>query len=476
MDKVFGFVLSCGCPGSAGSGSRRIRGLSVLLFSGQSCSLGAHKKGANMEKLFKLQERGTSLNRELAAGLTTFLTMAYILAVNPSMLGATGMPAGGVFTATALASAIATLVMAFAANLPVALAPGMGLNAFFTFSVVIGLGYSWQLALTAVFLEGILFIVLSLVNVRELIIRAIPGNLKKAVAVGIGLFIALIGFENSGIVIGNESTLVGLGDITGGGALLALIGLVITVALYANRVPGAILLGIVITTVIGIPAGVTEIPEGFRIFSVPAAPLFARFEFSAVLSFKFFTIFFTFLFVDIFDTVGTLVGVTTQAGLVDRNGEIPRVKQALLADAVGTVAGALLGTSTVTSYVESAAGVAAGGRTGLSSVFTGLLFLAALFLSPLFLMVPGAATAPALIVVGFLMMRAVTDIDFKDPTEGIPAFLAIVMMPFAYSIAEGIVYGLLSYVVLKACTRKFRDISVVTWILSVIFILRFFIK
>jgi AGZA family xanthine/uracil permease-like MFS transporter len=429
-----------------------------------------------MEKLFKLQERGTSLNRELAAGLTTFLTMAYILAVNPSMLGATGMSAGGVFTATALASAIATLVMAFAANLPVALAPGMGLNAFFTFSVVIGQGYSWQLALTAVFLEGILFIVLSLVNVRELIIRAIPGNLKKAVAVGIGLFIALIGFENSGIVIGNESTLVGLGDITGGGALLALIGLVITIALYANRVPGSILLGIIITTVIGIPAGVTKIPEGFRIFSVPAAPLFAQFDFSAVLSFKFFTIFFTFLFVDIFDTVGTLVGVTTQAGLTGKNGEIPRVKQALLADAVGTLAGALLGTSTVTSYVESAAGVAAGGRTGLSSVFTGLLFLAALFLSPLFLMVPGAATAPALIVVGFLMMRAVTDIDFKDPTEGIPAFLAIVMMPFAYSIAEGIVYGLLSYVALKACTRKFRDISVVTWILFVIFILRFFIK
>jgi AGZA family xanthine/uracil permease-like MFS transporter len=429
-----------------------------------------------MEKLFKLQERGTSFNRELTAGLTTFLTMAYILAVNPNMLSNAGMPAGGVFTATALASAIATLVMAFTANLPVALAPGMGLNAFFTFSVVIGLGYSWQLALTAVFLEGILFIVLSLVNVRELIIKAIPGTLKKAVAVGIGLFIALIGFENSGIIIGNESTLVGLGNITGGSALLAIAGLVLTIVLYANKVPGSILLGIIITTVIGIPAGITQIPEGFRIFSMPAAPLFARFDFSSILSFKFFTIFFTFLFVDIFDTVGTLVGVTTQAGLIDKNGEIPRVKQALLADAVGTVAGAILGTSTITSYVESTAGVAAGGRTGLSSVFTGLLFLAALFLSPLFLMVPGAATAPALIVVGFLMMQAVTDINFKDPTEGIPAFLAIVMMPFAYSIAEGIVYGLLSHVVLKAFTGKSKDISVVTWILFVIFILRFFIK
>jgi AGZA family xanthine/uracil permease-like MFS transporter len=429
-----------------------------------------------MEKLFKLQERGTSFNRELVAGLTTFLTMAYILAVNPNMLSNTGMPAGGVFTATALASAIATLVMAFAANLPVALAPGMGLNAFFTFSVVITSGYSWQLALTAVFLEGILFIILSLVNVRELIIKAIPGNLKKAVAVGIGLFIALIGFENSGIIIGNESTLVGLGNITGGSALLAVIGLVITIVLYANKIPGSILLGIILTTIVGIPMEITRIPEGFRIFSMPAAPLFARFEFSQVLTFKFFTVFFTFLFVDIFDTVGTLVGVTTQAGLINKNGEIPRVKQALLADAVGTVAGAVLGTSTITSYVESTAGVAAGGRTGLASVFTGLLFLAALFLSPLFLMVPGAATAPALIVVGFLMMQAVTDIDFRDPTEGIPAFLAIVMMPFAYSIAEGIVYGLLSYVVLKALTLKFKDISVVTWILFVIFILRFFIK
>jgi AGZA family xanthine/uracil permease-like MFS transporter len=428
-----------------------------------------------MEKLFKLQEHGTSFNRELVAGLTTFLTMAYILAVNPNMLANAGMSAGGVFTATALASAIATLVMAFAANLPVALAPGMGLNAFFTFSVVIGQGYSWQLALTAVFLEGVLFIILSLVNVRELIIKAIPGNLKKAVAVGIGLFIALIGFENSGIIIGNESTLVGLGNITGGGALLAIIGLILTIVLYANKVPGSILLGIIITTIIGIPMGVTQVPQGFRIFSMPAAPLFARFDFSSILTFKFFTVFFTFLFVDIFDTVGTLVGVATQAGLAGKDGEIPRVKQALLADAVGTVAGAVLGTSTITSYVESTAGVAAGGRTGLSSVFTGALFLVALFLSPLFLMVPGAATAPALIVVGFLMMQAVGDINFKDPTEGIPAFLAIVMMPFAYSIAEGIVYGLLSHVVLKACTGKFRDISAVTWVLFVIFILRFFI-
>jgi AGZA family xanthine/uracil permease-like MFS transporter len=431
-----------------------------------------------MEKLFKLQEHGTTVQREIIAGLTTFLTMAYILAVNPNMLGSIGggMTPDAVFTATVIASAIATLVMAFAANLPVALAPGMGLNAFFTYSVVFGMGYSWQLALTAVFLEGILFIVLSLLNVRELIIKAIPANLKKAVAVGIGLFIALIGFENAGVIVGNESTLVTLGDLTSGPAFLALVGLVITIALYANKAPGSILIGILLTTVIGIPLGITVLPENFSPFRLPAAPLFLRFDFSSVLTFKFFTVFFTFLFVDIFDTVGTLVGVTTQAGLIKPNGEIPRVKQALLADAVGTVAGAALGTSTITSYVESTAGVATGGRTGLTSLTTAILFILAIFLSPLFLLVPGAATAPALIIVGFLMMQAVVDIDFKDPTEGIPAFFAIVMMPFAYSIAEGIVYGLLSYVFVKAITAKIKDIPVITVVLFVIFILRLFIR
>jgi AGZA family xanthine/uracil permease-like MFS transporter len=428
-----------------------------------------------MDRLFKLQERGTTVQREVIAGLTTFLTMAYILAVNPGMLGATGMSAGGVFTATALASAIATLVMALTANLPVALAPGMGLNAFFAYTVVLGMGYSWQLALTAVFLEGILFIILSLVNVRELIIKAIPANLKKAVAVGIGLFITLIGFTNAGIVVNNAGTIVGLGKLSAGGApLLAIIGLVITIVLYANRIPGSILIGIIVTAVIGIPMGVTTVPEDFSLVSLPAAPLFAQFDFSKIASFEFFTVFFTFLFVDIFDTVGTLVGVSTQAGLTGKNGEIPRVKQALLSDAVGTVAGALLGTSTVTSYVESTAGVAVGGRTGLASVITGILFVAALFLSPLFLLIPSAATAPALVVVGFLMIQSVTEIDFRDPTEGIPAFLTIVMMPFAYSIADGIVYGLLSYVILKALTMKFKDVPVISWVLFATFILRFF--
>ncbi len=431
-----------------------------------------------MEKLFKLQEHGTTFRREILAGLTTFLTMAYIMAVNPAMLGSigNGMTPEAVFTGTVIASIIATLVMAFAANLPVALAPGMGLNAFFTHTVVIGMGYSWQIALTAVFIEGIVFIILSFFNVREAIVKAIPNNLKKAVAVGIGLFIVLIGMKNAGIVIGNTETLLELGNIKAGSALVAIIGLVITIILFANRVPGSILIGILATTIIGIPFQITSIPEGFSPFSLPAAPLFMQFDFSSVLTFKFFTVFFTFLFVDIFDTVGTLVGVTTQAGLIDKNGDVPRVKQAFLADAVGTVAGAALGTSTVTSYIESSAGVAAGGRTGLTSLSTAFFFLVALFLSPLFLLIPGAATAPALIMVGFLMMKSVTGIDFSDPTEGIPAFMAIIMMPFAYSIAEGIVYGILTYVILKVCTGKFKEITVITWILFVIFILRFFIR
>jgi AGZA family xanthine/uracil permease-like MFS transporter len=434
-----------------------------------------------MEKLFKLSENGTTFQREIFAGLTTFLTMAYILAVNPNMLSATGMPWGGVFTATVVASAIATIMMALTANLPVALAPGMGLNAFFAFTVVLGVYQcSWQLALTAVFLEGILFVILSLFNVREAIIKAIPTNLKKAVAVGIGLFIALIGFSNAGIVVSQfpAGTVLALGDIGSSGPMLALIGLVIIAILYVLKVPGAILIGIFAATIIGIPLGVTVIPETWNgPVSAPAAPLLFQFDFTpaSIFTFEFFIVFFTFLFVDIFDTIGTLVGVTTQAKLIDKDGSIPRVKQALLSDAVGTVAGAALGTSTVTSYVESAAGVSAGGRTGLTSLATGVLFLLALFLSPIFLLIPGAATAPALIFVGFLMIQPVIGIDFSDPTEGIPAFLAIIMMPFAYSIAEGIVYGILAYVILKAANRQLKDITIITWVLFGIFILRFFL-
>lgn len=425
-----------------------------------------------MEKLFKMNARGTNVRREIVAGLTTFLAMAYILAVNPKMLANAGMDAGGVFTATALAACIATLVMAFTANLPIALAPGMGLNAFFAFTVVLGMGISWKTALTAVFLEGILFVVLSFFNVREAIIKAIPSNLKKAVAAGIGLFICFIGFQNAGIIVNNDATLVGLGNLTQGSAAVAMIGLALTAVLYALKIPGSILIGILITTVIGIPFGVTSVPANWTPVSMPAAPLLFQFDFSSIFTLDFFAVFFTFLFVDIFDTVGTLVGVSSEAHIMDANGNVPRVKQALLSDAIGTVAGACLGTSTVTSYVESTAGVAAGGRTGMTALTTGVLFLLALFLSPLFLLVPGAATAPALIIVGFLMLKAVTGINFNDVTEGLSAFITIVMMPFAYSIAEGIVWGIITYVFMKAATGKAKSIPVITWILFVIFILR----
>ena len=428
-----------------------------------------------MEKLFQLQAHKTNVRTEIIAGLTTFLAMAYILAVNPLILSDAGLNPGSVFTATALSAAVATLIMAVLANLPVALAPGMGLNAFFTYTVVIGMKYSPAMALTAVFLEGLLFILLSFLNVREAIVESIPINLKKAVAAGIGLFITLIGMKNAEIIIDNPATLVGLGNVTSGPALLGIIGLVITAVLYVLHIPGSILLGILITTVIGIPMGVT-VPfggwENWSVVSMPAAPTFWNFDFSNIFSFQFFTVFFSFLFVDIFDTVGTLVGVSNRAGLTDKNGNIPRVKQALLSDAIGTVFGAMVGTSTVTSFVESTSGVAAGGRTGLTAFTTGIFFLIALIFSPLFLLIPSAATAPALIIVGFLMLSAAAEIDFTDPTEGIPAFLTIVMMPFAYSIAEGIVYGILSYVILKAVTGKFKQIPIVTWVLFIIFILR----
>lgn len=427
-----------------------------------------------MEKLFKLKERGTTISKEIIAGITTFLAMAYILAVNPGMLGSigNGMTFGSVFTATAIASAIATLVMAFWANLPVALAPGMGLNAFFTYTVCFGMGCSWQLALTAVFVEGIIFIVLSIFGIREKIINAIPSGMKKAVAVGIGLFIALIGLANAGIVASDTGTIIGFVNfnMSSKTAIVAMLGLVITIVLYLLKVPGAILLAIIATTIIGIPFGVTTIPDNWKPFSLPAAPLFCKFEWASVLSVKFFVIMFTFLFTDLFDTIGTLMGVTQQANLVDKDGNIPNAKAALMSDSIGTVVGACLGTSTVTSFVESSSGVAAGGRTGLTSVTTGVLFLLALFMTPVFALIPSAATAPALIFVGFLMLQQVVDIDFKDPTEGIPAFITIMVMPFSYSISKGIAFGMIAYVIAKCAGKKVKDIPVATWILAVIFI------
>ena len=423
-----------------------------------------------MEKFFKLKERGTTVSKEVVGGITTFLAMAYILAVNPGMLSETGMPFGGVFTATAIASAIATLVMAFLANLPVALAPGMGLNAFFTYTVCFGMGCSWQFALTAVLLEGLLFILLSVFGVREAIINSIPASLRKAVAVGIGLFICLIGLTNGGVTASDTGTIIGFVNLNVPSALVAIIGLVITIVLFIMNVPGAILIGIILTTIVGIPFGVTTIPEGWKPFSLPEAPLLFQFEWSSVLTGKFFIVFFTFLFTDLFDTIGTLMGVTEQAKLVDDKGNIPNAKGALLADAIGTVAGACLGTSTVTSFVESSSGVAAGARTGLSSVVTAVLFLLALFFTPLFALIPSAATAPALIFVGFLMMKSVSSIDFEDITEGIPAFITIMVMPFAYSISKGIAFGMIAYVICKVAGKKFKDIPVVTWILAAVFI------
>nr|WP_318681582.1 NCS2 family permease [uncultured Treponema sp.] len=436
-----------------------------------------------MDKLFHLKERGTTVGRELVAGLTTFLAMAYILAVNPGMLGLTGMNPSAVFTATAVSAAVATLVMAFIANLPVALAPGMGLNAFFTFTVVMGMGCTWQLALTAVLVEGIIFIFLSLCGIREAIIKSIPENLKKAVAVGIGLFIAIIGLANAGIVSSETGTIIGFVTfkMENAAALLAIIGLIITIVLYTLKVPGAILIGIVITTLIGIPMGVTKIPEGFKAVSAPDAPYFFAFDwkgtcigadgaFSIAVLGKFIVILITFLFTDLFDTIGTLLGVAEQGNLKDKDGNVLNAKGALLADSVGTVVGACLGTSTVTSYVESSAGVGTGGRTGLASVFTAVLFLVSLLFSQVFLLIPSAATAPALIFVGYLMMKSVVDIKFDDPTEGIPAFITIITMPFAYSISKGIMYGIITYVITKICAKKAKEIPVVTWILAVIFL------
>ena len=371
-----------------------------------------------MEKLFKLRERGTTVTREIIAGVTTFLAMAYILAVNPGILSEAGMDFGSVFTATAVSAAIATLVMAFCANLPIGLAPGMGLNAFFTYTVVMGMGCSWQFALTAVLFEGLLFILLSVFGVIEAIIKSIPANLRKAVAVGIGLFITLIGLANAGIAKSDLGTIIGFVDFNNVSALVAIIGLVITIVLYVMNVPGSILIGIALTTIVGIPFGVTTVPDNFKPFSLPTAPYFFQFEWGSVLTVKFFIVFFTFFFTDMFDTIGTLMGVTEQAKLTDKDGNIPNAKEALFADAVGTVAGACLGTSTVTSFVESSSGVGVGGRTGLTSVVTALLFILSLFFTPLFGLIPAAAIAPALIFVGFLMMKSVTSIDFNEITEG----------------------------------------------------------
>ncbi|MCI5520534.1 MAG: NCS2 family permease [Treponema sp.] len=425
-----------------------------------------------MEKFFKLKERGTTVSKEIIGGITTFLAMAYILAVNPGILSDSGMEFNAVFTATAISAAVATFVMAFLANLPVALAPGLGLNAFFTYSVVLGMGCTWQFALTAVFVEGLIFILLSIFGVREAIIKSIPECLKKAVSVGIGLFITIIGLVNAGICSTGTGTTIGFVNFNmeHTTAIVAVLGLIVTIILYVMKVPGSILIGVAITTIIGIPFGVTKIPENFSPLATPAAPYLFKFEWTNVLSIKFVVVLVTFLFTDMFDTLGTLMGVAEQADLKDKDGNIINCKGALLSDSIGTVVGACLGTSTVTSFVESTSGVAAGAKTGLASVVTGLLFLIALFFNPLFALIPAAATAPALIFVGYLMMKSVKSIEFADPTEGIPCFITIMAMPFAYSISKGIMWGLIAYVICKLAGKKAKEIPVVTWILAVIFL------
>lgn len=454
----------------------------------------------NLDKIFHLKENHTDVKTEVMAGITTFMTMAYILAVNPNILSASGMDRGAVFTATALSSFIATCLMALLSNYPFVLAPGMGLNAYFTYTVVLGMGYTWQQALSAVFAEGIIFILLSLTNVREAIFNSIPMNLKHAVSVGIGLFIAFIGLQNAKIVVGNDSTLVSIfsfkssvaeGTFSSQGitVLLALIGVLVTAILLAKNVKGGILWGILITWILGILCQLTHLyvpnadlgyysllPDFSNGISVPSMmPTFMKMDFSIVFSLDFVVIMFAFLFVDMFDTLGTLIGVASKADMLDKDGKLPKIKGALLSDAVGTTVGAVCGTSTVTTFVESASGVAEGGRTGLTSLVAAVLFGLSLLLSPIFLAIPSFATAPALIVVGYLMLTSVTKIDFNDMTEAIPCFIAIIAMPFMYSISEGISMGVISYVVINVITGKAKEkkISVLMYVLAILFVLKY---
>ena len=428
-----------------------------------------------LKKLFGFDSQKTTIRTEIVAGITTFLTMSYILAVNPTMFGELeGMPVGSVFTSTALAAIVGCLAMAFVGKLPFGLAPGMGLNAFFVYSVCIGMGYTWQFALTAVLIEGLIFIVLTLTNLREAIVNAIPMSLRNAIGAGIGLFIAFIGLKSAGVVVQDSATLVTLGDITSGSALLAFIGLIITGFMYSRNVPGAILLGIIITMAIGIPLGVTEF-KGIVSAPESIAPIFCQFEFDQIFSADMLVVVFTFFFIDMFDTVGTLVGVCTKAKMIDENGNIYRVRQAFMADSIATTIGAILGTSTTTTYVESAAGVAQGGRSGLTALTVGCCFVIAMFFSPLFLSIPSAATAPALIIVGLMMVEQIKSIDLEDFSESIPAFVCMIMMPLTYSISNGILIGMITYVLMNVICGKFKKLSPAMYILAVLFILKYII-
>lgn len=423
-----------------------------------------------LEKLFKLKENNTNIKTEIIAGITTFMTMSYILAVNPAILSEAGMDKGGVFTATILASVIATVMMGIYANHPFALSAGMGLNAYFAYTVVLQKGNSWQFALTAVFIEGIIFLIMSLFKMREKIFNSIPMTLKKAVSVGIGLFIAFIGLSGSQIVVQGKGVPLTLGNLLTPGVAVTVFGLIVTGVLLHKKIKGAILYGIILSTILAIIVGIASLPE--KVISIPPSvmPVAMKMEWSKVFTIDMAVTVFAFLFVDVFDTIGTLIGVSTKANMLDKDGNFPRVGKALLSDAVGTTVGAMLGTSTITTYVESSAGVSEGGRTGLTAIITSALFMLSLFLAPLFTMIPAQATAPALILVGLFMMSPIREIDFSDYTEAIPAFLTIVMMPFAYSIAQGIVFGMVSYVILKVLSGKFKDVSILMYILGILFI------
>ena len=426
-----------------------------------------------LQKIFGFDPKVTSVKTEIIAGITTFLTMAYILAVNPSVLSSTGMDKGALFTSTVLMAAIPTLLMAVYAKLPFALAPGMGLNAFFAYTVCLAMGYRWQFALTAVLLEGLTFIFLTVTNLREKIVDVLPNAIKNSMGAGIGLFIAFIGMQNSGIIVKNDVTLVALGNLTSGPALLGVIGLVIISILLIRKVQGALLLGILATTLIGIPMGLTHM-DG--VVSIPPSidPIFFQFEFENIFSRDMIIVVFTLLFIDIFDTIGTLVGVCIKADMVDKDGKIPFIKKAFFVDAIGTTLGAIMGSSTVTTFVESASGVSAGGRSGLTAFVTSICFFCALFLSPFFMAIPGSATGPVLILVGLMMTSSILKVDFKDYNETIPAFLCVIIMPFAYSISDGIVIGLLSYILLHLLSGKHRELRLGTCILGLLFLFKFF--
>lgn len=428
-----------------------------------------------LEKLFGFNPKETTVRTEIMAGITTFLTMAYILAVNPNILGETGMDKGALFTTTVLMSALPTIFMALYAKLPLALAPGMGLNAFFAYTVCLIMGYSWQFALTAVFLEGLAFILLTITNLREKIVEVIPPALKTAISAGIGLYIAFIGLKNAEVIVDNPATLVSLGKLTSGSGLLGVIGIGLTSILLVRNVKGALLIGILATTLIGIPMGITNL-EG--IFSIPPSiePIFMKFEWSNIFTTEMATIVFTLLFVDLFDCIGTVIGVTTRANMIDDDGKIPNLKKVFMVDSLSTAAGAAMGTSTVAVYVESAAGVNEGGRSGLTAFTTGICFLLALFFAPFFLAIPAAATAPVLVLVGLMMMSNIWKIDFFDYKESIPAFICMIFMPLAYSISDGILLGHLCYVIINLLSGNRKNLTTGMYVLAAIFLLKFILQ